>query len=42
MVFVNQMRVVAPEAANEDGSLPSEHLTVTLQLESFGWWEAAQ
>jgi hypothetical protein len=39
--FINRMKVEAPEAtALEGGALPSDQLTVTLQLESFGWWEA--
>ena len=42
MVFVNRMRIAAPENASENGALPSQQLVVTLQLESFGWWEAAR
>jgi hypothetical protein len=40
MVFVNRLRIAAPEAASDEGVLPSDQLTATLQLESFGWWEA--
>ena len=39
-VFVNRVRIDAPDNAG-DGALPSDKLTVTLQLESFGWWETA-
>jgi hypothetical protein len=35
------VRIDAPDNAG-DGALPSDKLTVTLQLESFGWWESAQ
>lgn len=39
LVFVNRMKIAAPEGASDTGALPSEQLTVTLQLESFGWWK---
>jgi hypothetical protein len=39
MMFVNHIKVAAPESVSDAGVLPSEQLTVTLQLESFGWWE---
>ncbi len=41
MMFVNRMKIAAPEALSDTGALPSEQLTVTLQLESFAWWEDA-
>ena len=40
MVFINRIRIAAPESVAEGGALPSDQLTATLQLESFGWWEA--
>ena len=41
LVFVNRMKIAAPEGTSDSGALPSEQLTVTLQLESFGWWKDA-
>jgi Tfp pilus assembly protein PilO len=40
-IFVNRMKIVAPENASATGALPSDQLTATLQLESFGWWKDA-
>jgi hypothetical protein len=43
LMFVNRMKIAAPENADAGGdALPSDQLTVTLQLESFGWWEKEQ
>lgn len=39
ILFVNRIKVNAPDTVSDTGALPSEQLTVTLQLESFGWWE---
>ncbi len=41
LIFINQAKITAQDAAAEDGAaLPSEKLTVALQLETYGWWEA--
>ena len=41
LIFVNRARIAAPEgAAAESAALPSEKLSVALQLEAYGWWEA--
>lgn len=41
LIFVNRIRIAAPEGAAEaSGALPSERLSVALQLEAYGWWEA--
>lgn len=40
-MFVNRMKIAAPEAATDTVALPSDQLTVTLQLESFAWWKDA-
>lgn len=43
LIFVNRVQIAAPEgAAGESGVLPSERLSVALQLEAYGWWEATQ
>lgn len=42
LMFVSRLKIAAPEAAGDGGALPSDQLTVTLQLESYGWWEAQQ
>ena len=40
LVFVSGMRITAPDAAAGEGAvLPSDALTVALQLEAYGWWE---
>ena len=43
LIFVNQVQISGPAAAAADanGPLPSENLTALLQIEAYGWWEAA-
>ncbi len=41
LIFVNRIRIAAPEGGPQEGNaLPSERLSVALQLEAYGWWEA--
>jgi hypothetical protein len=41
LVFINQAKMSAdPSAGAGDGALPSDKLTVALQLEAYGWWRA--
>jgi Type II secretion system (T2SS), protein M subtype b len=40
LIFVNQAQLSAPEGnAASDKSLPSDKLSVVLQLEAYGWWQ---
>lgn len=42
LIFITQAQVNAPVADKTgDGALPSENLTALLQVEAYGWWEAA-
>ena len=42
LIFVNQAQIAASEKSGDTGGfLPSDKLSVTLQVEAFGWWEAA-
>jgi hypothetical protein len=42
-IFINQAKISSQEANSEDATaLPSDKLTVALQLESYGWWETKQ
>jgi Type II secretion system (T2SS), protein M subtype b len=41
VMFINRVRISAPDnQAEASGALPSDKLTVLVQLEAFGWWEA--
>ena len=40
-MFVNRVKIAAPETATDSVALPSDQLTVTLLLESFAWWKDA-
>jgi hypothetical protein len=43
LIFVRRAHISASQAESESGdSLPSERLSVRLELEAFGWWEASQ
>ena len=40
LIFVNQAMIYASTSRGEEGTaLPSDKLTVALQLEAYGWWE---
>jgi Type II secretion system (T2SS), protein M subtype b len=42
LIFVNSAKISASESQTENAvELPSDKLTVALQLEAYGWWEAA-
>lgn len=43
LIFVDQAQISAPAVAASEGSvaLPSENLSALLQIEAYGWWEAA-
>lgn len=40
LIFVNQAKVSPSQSTDNIESLPSDRLTVSLQLEAYGWWEA--
>ncbi len=43
LIFVRSAHISAGSAeADAGGSLPSERLSVRLELEAYGWWEASQ
>lgn len=42
LIFVNSAKISAAEFQTENAAeLPSSKLAVALQLEAYGWWEAA-
>jgi hypothetical protein len=41
LIFVTRAKIAVDESRIDEAALPSDRLAVALQLEAYGWWEAA-